>query len=1119
MKASGKRRRGWWLASFGGLCFGGAVVVGVGGCFVYEDRVMANPGEHLERDVIMAIIATESPVYFRDGVTPVGVFFQSEHRRFLPYDALPASWVASILAVEDASFWQHNGVSARGIARAMRDNLLAGRVVAGGSTLTQQTAKNLYYRADRSAGSKWRELLDALRLESNYSKQEILTFYANQFHVSGNGRGLGIAARYFFDCHVEELTLAQSAFLAGLVKAPSRYDPFLGDEAHRTTANAKAIARANWVLQRLLVVPAEQLAAPGRGSPTVAEVGGIQDEARRLLDDGFELPFRRGNFRWASSSVVDEVARRLAEPPFIEVFAAAGVVDPATAGLTVITTLDADVQREAEYALWHHLTEVGTWMEPSGPDSVRRDAAAVRFSPHVPPRVHEFRVGVVTAVSEAGLDVDLGGRACRVDRPALVRLAVAEKRGRVGDASVKATSAEVEAWKAALPVGAGLWLSVREVQPDGIVLCDLERTPALQGAVVVSDQGQMRAMVGGNDNKDFNRATALRQFGSTWKPIVYQAALQLGWSPTDALDNRRNVFPYSTTRYWPKPDHDPIPVVSMSQAGTSSENLASIWLLYHLADRLDGEQVRVLATALDLARRTGETPENYRTRIQKAGVLPTRSRLDDVFFLQARHEVLTELGPHPEDAMALRSVLPGNGLDDEREVAAGLSGEARAQREAALDAVDWPRWRARAAECGAQFDRFIDAASAGALPPDASVTDLGFRNREGGGADVVCSMTPVEGFGPPDSSLVVRQGFLNLSVFGRDNLPDRGSVLVDGALHLSTLEAIVAASRRRELAFALQEDADLYDPELLYWHPDFRVLLSLRTVTTLAQSYGVLTPLQPVLALPLGASEVTLEEMVAVYDGLADGRVVRFPGRGPLGPLPDPATPLNLISEVRDSTGRVLYQAIPDSEVVASPVVAELTTDILRNVVLQGTGRRAASAVSMPGGLVPVGGKTGTTNDYRNAAFLGYVPRWTEDGWEASAGFGVGVYVGYDDNRPLHNRGIRLQGANGALPVWIGVAEGLARSGLLGNPPVAPGGEPWALSWTSGLYRVPVDDAGLPIEGSSAHTVLARRGDAEADLDARPIDRLPRIWPTTLEAADRPPVRPIGFGTPEESPP
>ena len=154
----------------------------------------------------------------------------------------------AIVAAEDGAYWSHPGVNLWGIARAMVANVQAGRLVAGGSTITQQTAKNLYYRPDRSLKSKWTELINALRLEHHHSKEDILTFYANQFHVHGNGRGIGIAARYFFDRDLTaqdvEWGLLESAYVAGLVKGPSLYDPFWGLETGKSgPVNARLYVR------------------------------------------------------------------------------------------------------------------------------------------------------------------------------------------------------------------------------------------------------------------------------------------------------------------------------------------------------------------------------------------------------------------------------------------------------------------------------------------------------------------------------------------------------------------------------------------------------------------------------------------------------------------------------------------------------------------------------------------------------------------------------------------------------------------------------------------------------------------------------------------------------------
>ncbi|MEN0068171.1 MAG: biosynthetic peptidoglycan transglycosylase, partial [Myxococcota bacterium] len=261
----GQRIGSWfrWIAGasvlIGTIVGIGTVVAIVVGVVLYQNYVVLNPGPHVERDHIRSIIAQESPVYYADGSTRVGVFFDEEHRQYTSFEELPPAYVLSIIAAEDDRYWNHWGIDPVGILRAMRLNLSAGGVVAGGSTLTQQTAKNIYYRPDRSLRAKGIEFLNALRLEHRYSKPEILEFYANQFYVSGNGRGLGIGARHFFNKDVSRLTLAECAFLAGLVKGPANYDPFLGSAARSERNTERAHNRTRYVLGRLVEEDAARL--------------------------------------------------------------------------------------------------------------------------------------------------------------------------------------------------------------------------------------------------------------------------------------------------------------------------------------------------------------------------------------------------------------------------------------------------------------------------------------------------------------------------------------------------------------------------------------------------------------------------------------------------------------------------------------------------------------------------------------------------------------------------------------------------------------------------------------------------------------------------------------------
>jgi penicillin-binding protein 1A len=1146
-------RRGWGARLARGTLAAGAVGIALTavGCgiawYEYDQWVIRNPGPEFNPEHIRSIISEESPVYYRDGTTRIGVFFEDEHRQYVPFAELPPAYVMAIVAAEDGHFWSHAGVDARHVARAMFQNLTSGGVVAGGSTLTQQTAKNLFYRPDRSLKSKGTELLNALRLEAHYDKSQILTFYANQFHVVGNGRGFGIAARYFFDASPADLQrdLVKCAFLAGLVKGPAQYDPFVGDEAHRQRAAARAKDRTRYVLRRMVDEPEENLAGPlpiagDAGSEAayrdrLARVREVKSEAARLLEHDFELPFKKGTFRYESSAVLDEVARRLREPPFRDVLEKAGIADPSTAGLVVVTTLDAEIERESEYSLWHHLTDIGTQLEGRRvSDFIRADGEGPLFEPDRQLHRHEFRLAVVKSVEgkkgAKHLALDLGGQRCVADRAALVRVAGDIEKGKKKDRTAKVGGAAVDAVAEQFPAGSVVLASIRDLpsvakdgKPVGSAVCDLELRPELQGAVVVLEGGHIRAMVGGNDNRNFNRATALRQFGSTWKPIVYHSALQLGWRPTDLLDNRRNPFTFSTTVYWPSPDHAPAPAVSLSWAGVNSENLASIWLLYHLTDRLDATAVAELAQRFGLARGEAESPEQYRTRMQRAGILPVAGRIDEALFLQARNEVASRLGSEGrlEEEMELRSMLHGANLPE------SVDG---ADRVAALSR-SWQRMSSRGDDCRRAYERLAAALDGGTVP---AVPELRIR-RDGQRVEVYCAATELpEGAVVADGSSLAgvvtadaeesKPGFFQ-RLLGSEpepaaRLAPPGDLRV-GGVTLATLDAVRQGIERRQSLNAVDEEFDPYAPEVLYQLQDFRVLLAMKYVAAVAREYGVRTGINEVMSMPLGASEITLEEAAATYAGLVSGQSWQFPGLvwgdGSLmsQAVDSPADPALLIAEIRDVDGRQLYLAKPRPQRVASPEVSGMTADILRNVVLHGTGRRAAAAVLEQGVAVPVGGKTGTTNDFKNVAFVGYAPSWDGDAYSVDKGHTVAVYVGYDDNRPMTSGAIRLAGASGALPAWIGVVQGMQASGALGHPPGPPpveGG--WPLREPS-LSRVAVDpktgvvtEEGVTLEDTDAEdgapvgpaTVLTRPGDAVFEpieqIHAHPV----RTAPSTTSA-------------------
>ncbi len=1014
------------------LRWGSALLVALAlGLFgAYQKYVLAEPGPEFTREAVEAIIAQESPVFYRDGVTPMGVFFDQEHRNYVPYADLPRDWVNAIVAAEDGNFFQHPGVDPKHILRAAWQNIKAGAVVAGGSTLTQQTAKNLFYRPDRSLRSKGVELVNAARLEAHFSKEDILEFYANQFHVSANGRGIGIAARYFFDKTPQALSPKECAFIAGMVKAPSRYNPFIGQtDERRAAARALAENRTAYVVRRM-----------------VEE--GYLPAARAEAMLATPLDFRRGAFRYDRSVVLDEVQRRLEEPEFIELFERAGIDNPSTAGLRIVTTVDHRAQAAATYGLWHHLSELGPSLErPPLASLLLPETTSAEASPNQALLPRSFHVARLVSATSSAVTLDLGGRPCTVDGDGVARMA-------------KALHADAGQLVAALPAGRFVLASVRA---DGTA-CDLELRPALQGAVIVLESGLVRALVGGNDNRNFNRAsTAQRQFGSTWKTLVFYAAIQLGWLPADVLDNRRAVFPFRGVWYYPRADHASDPYLSMAAAGARSENIASVWLLAHLTDRLTEDQVRQVAASVDLTPRAGETTADYAVRMRDEAVIrASGDDLDLLAFTGARLDVLGEIAasPHPEDVLAVRSMLFGTGVAAE---VARVDRTARsAEREARLAALD---------------NHFLGLEASARRCLESAVGTLTWDPVTGATA---CGRPPA-GFVPIP---VGEAGLSGEETVGEAlSLDAQGALVIEARVHLSTLRLLRGALDRRLGELAGREP---YDPELLALHPDWRTLVGVKYLVKLARELGVTADLPENLTLPLGAADATLVEMAGMYQGLLKGERQRFTGEGyesgaVMGlrsafSLPPSDEPTAIIQEVRDAGGNVIFRLGAVTETITDPRAGELVGGILRDVVTHGTGRRAAVAVALGGKPVPLAGKTGTTNDYRNAAFVGFAPVFLPGSGAPRWGSAVTVaaYVGYDDNRSMRRGSLRVQGASGALPAWLGTVEGLAQAGLLG-----PGG--------SDEYLV---GPGLERVERAAGTGLQGTGMPVLTLPGQPTERL-----------------------------
>ena len=176
--------------------------------------------------------------------------FHVERRIFVPLAQIPKALREAIIATEDARFYSHYGVDPMGIARAVYQNFRRGRIVEGGSTITQQLAKVLFLTPDKSLERKLKEAVLALELERRYSKDRIIEMYLNQIYFGHGAFGVEAAARTFFGKSVTELSLPESTLLAGLPKAPSTYSPFEHPEAREAPARHRARAHGGRRLAR-----------------------------------------------------------------------------------------------------------------------------------------------------------------------------------------------------------------------------------------------------------------------------------------------------------------------------------------------------------------------------------------------------------------------------------------------------------------------------------------------------------------------------------------------------------------------------------------------------------------------------------------------------------------------------------------------------------------------------------------------------------------------------------------------------------------------------------------------------------------------------------------------------
>ncbi|MCK8601687.1 penicillin-binding protein 1A [Desulfoferrobacter suflitae] len=436
-----------------------------------------------------------SSVYARDG-SLIGEFY-TERRFLVSLDQISPHLIRAFLAAEDVRFYEHPGVDLQGIVRAFMKNLQAGEIVQGGSTITQQVVKSLLLTPERTWVRKLKEAMLAYRIDQSLSKDQILELYLNQIYFGSGAYGVEAAAQTYFNRHASDLSLAQATLLAGLPKAPSRFSPFQDLSAARE--------RQKYVLQRMV------------------EVGFIsQQQADATYAEPLQLQQPRHWTLKNLNSFSEEVRRQIEQR-----YGRDGLYQE---GLQIYTTLDPKAQTYAELALDRGLREID---KRHGYRKTNRRLNQERW----PSFLAELKA-VNRQLAEGKVLEALVVEYLRASKS--YRVDFGNGQGILPPSGWEWT--RVPSSRASKMFQPGDIISIRleERQEEGVWRTSLDQTPGLQGAflAIANDTGEVLCMVGGRDfeRSQFNRVTqAVRQPGSAFKPIIYAAAIDKGFTEASIL--------------------------------------------------------------------------------------------------------------------------------------------------------------------------------------------------------------------------------------------------------------------------------------------------------------------------------------------------------------------------------------------------------------------------------------------------------------------------------------------------------------------------------------------------------------------------------------------------------
>ncbi|WP_347454504.1 penicillin-binding protein PBP1a [Acinetobacter thermotolerans] len=510
------------------------------------------------------------------------------------YDQIPPEFIHAFLAAEDSSFFEHSGISFKGLGRALSESVTGSDVQTGGSTITMQVAKNYYLSPERTLKRKLTEIFLARKIEQNLTKEEILTLYVNKIFLGKNAYGIAAAAKIYYNKSLDQLSIAQMAMIAGLPKAPSKYNP---------VANPKrALERRNWILGRML------------------QLGYInQSQYQKAIAEpiNLDMPDRstRNKFPYVGEMVRAELIQNFGEQ----------AID---SGYKVYTTINSQRQAYAELAVQEGLEAYDRRHGWRGAEA--HDQPLTNFQPFAntyPAQVTKVNANSFEALMQDGTSVTVPWSGMSWARPY-------RNANSVGGA----------------PSNASQIVKVKDIvrlRPnEQKTSWALVQIPKVQGQLIAlnPNNGAIEAVVGGYNfyQSTFNRAIqGWRQPGSTIKPFIYALALERGMTPYTMV----NDAPITIGKWSPKnSDGRYLGMIPLRRALYLSRNTVSVRLLQTVGI----ERTRQLL--MDFGLEDKQIPRNYTIALGTPQVLPIQMATGYATFANGGYRIQPHFISKIEDA-------------------------------------------------------------------------------------------------------------------------------------------------------------------------------------------------------------------------------------------------------------------------------------------------------------------------------------------------------------------------------------------------------------------------------------------------------------------------------------